>query len=641
MSKQKIIAMKKSIWILAALLMFSVGFRAPGSRTITGKVTSASDGSEMPAVNVHAKGSSIGTVTDASGNYSITIPSQSGVLVFSFIGYVSTEVKTGTTNVVNVAMSEDVQQLSEVVVMGYGIQTRKDVTGSVSGVTSRKNKRFAGAPAESKPAYDRGFAQPIVEHDEEQWNTEEYDGISENIFHEALSNPLSTFSIDVDAASYSNMRRFINDGQQPPKDAVRIEEMVNYFDYDYAQPKGEDPFAVITEISTAPWNSNHRLVHIGLQGKIIPTENLPASNLVFLIDVSGSMNDPNKLPLLKSSLVMLVEQLREQDYVSMVVYAGAAGLVLEPTSGANKKEIIAALDRLEAGGSTAGGAGIKLAYDVAKQHFKKGGNNRVILATDGDFNIGESSNAGMERLIEEKRKEGVFLTVLGYGMGNYKDSKMETLADKGNGNYAYIDGIGEARKVLVNEFGGTLFTIAKDVKLQIEFNPAKVRAYRLIGYENRMLKSEDFNNDKKDAGELGSGHTVTALYEIIPVGVESEFSKIDDLKYQSNKVEKISSTTNELMTIKLRYKKPDEDVSKLIVHPLIDSNVALSKTSNNFRWSASVAAFGMLLRDSEYCKDYSYEKVVQLAQASKGEDKEGYRIEFINMVKSMGLLARK
>ncbi|MEO7990844.1 MAG: von Willebrand factor type A domain-containing protein [Chryseolinea sp.] len=636
--------MQKSIWILAALLMFSVGFRAPESRTITGKVSAAEDGSALPGVNVLAKGSAIGTTTDASGNYSITIPSSSGTLVFSFIGYVSNEVKIGTSNVINVTMNLDATELSEVVVVGYAEQRRSDVTGSVAGVSvskSRKAKRSANAPAELKAAYDMTYSQPIVESEPQQWNTEEYDGISENIFHEALRNPLSTFSIDVDAASYSNMRRFINDGQQPPKDAVRIEEMVNYFDYDYAQPKGEDPFAVITEISTSPWNSNHRLVHIGLQGKIIPTENLPASNLVFLIDVSGSMSDPNKLPLLKSSLAMLVEQLREQDYVSIVVYAGAAGLVLEPTSGANKKEILAALDRLEAGGSTAGGAGIKLAYDIAKQHFKKGGNNRVILATDGDFNIGESSNGGMERLIEEKRKEGVFLTVLGYGIGNYKDSKMEILADKGNGNYAYIDGISEARKVLVNEFGGTLFTIAKDVKLQIEFNPAKVRAYRLIGYENRMLKSEDFNNDKKDAGELGSGHTVTALYEIIPEGVESEFSKIDDLKYQANKVEKIASTTNELMTIKLRYKKPDEDVSKLIVHPLIDSNVALSKTSDNFRWSASVAAFGMLLRDSEYCKDYSYDKVVQLAQASRGEDKEGYRIEFINMVKSMGLLARK
>jgi Ca-activated chloride channel family protein len=315
--------------------------------------------------------------------------------------------------------------------------------------------------------------------------------------------------------------------------------------------------------------------------------------------------------------------------------------VLEPTSGSDKRRILDALEQLQAGGSTAGGAGINLAYAIAKEHFKQGGNNRVILATDGDFNVGESSNASMERLIEEKRKDGIFLTVLGYGMGNYKDSKMETLADKGNGNYAYIDNIIEAKKVLVNEFGGTLFTIAKDVKLQIEFNPAKVKAYRLIGYENRMLKNEDFNNDKKDAGELGSGHTVTALYEIIPVGVESEFFKIDELKYQHTTIDPKAEKTKELMTIKFRYKKPNEDVSKLIVHPLIDSNTTLSKTSDNFRWSASVAAFGMLLRDSEYTKNFSYDEVVQMAQAAKGEDNEGYRIEFINMVKSIGTLARR
>ena len=474
-----------------------------------------------------------------------------------------------------------------------------------------------------------------------QWNTEEYDAINENIFHEALKNPLSTFSIDVDAASYSNVRRFINSGQRPPKDAVRIEEMVNYFDYDYDQPKGEDPFAVITEISTAPWNSKHKLIHIGLQGKKIPTDKLPPSNLVFLLDVSGSMNQPNKLPLLKTSFKMLVEQLRPQDHVAIVVYAGAAGLVLEPTSGSEKMKIIEALDHLEAGGSTAGGAGIQLAYAVAKEHFKREGNNRIILATDGDFNIGESSNASMERLIEVKRNDGIFLTVLGFGMGNYKDSKMEILADKGNGNYAYIDNITEARKVLVNEFGGTLFTIAKDVKLQIEFNPAKVKAYRLIGYENRMLKSEDFNNDKKDAGELGSGHTVTALYEIIPVGVESEFNKIDDLKYQATKIDPKAANSKELMTIKLRYKKPNEDISKLIVHPLVDGNIALAKTSDNFRWSASVAAFGMLLRDSEYIKDYHYDQVVQLAQSARGIDTEGYRVEFINMVKSFGSVASR
>jgi Ca-activated chloride channel family protein len=382
-------------------------------------------------------------------------------------------------------------------------------------------------------------------------------------------------------------------------------------------------------------------VHIGLQGKKIPTENLPPSNLVFLIDVSGSMSDPNKLPLLKSSFKMLTEQLRAQDQVAIVVYAGAAGVVLPSTSGADKKTIVHALDELEAGGSTAGGAGIKLAYAIAKQSFRKDGNNRVIIATDGDFNVGESSNASMERLVEEKRNDGIFLTVLGFGMGNYKDSKMETLADKGNGNYAYIDNILEAQKVLVNEFGGTLFTIAKDVKLQIEFNPAKVKAYRLIGYENRVLKNEDFNNDKKDAGELGSGHTVTALYEVIPVGVESEFFKIDELKYQSAKIDPAASKSKELMTVKFRYKKPNEDVSKLIVHPLVDENIKLENTSANFRWSAAVAGFGMLLRDSEYVKGFSFDQVLQLAQGARGKDQEGYRIEFINLVKSRGLTASR
>jgi Ca-activated chloride channel family protein len=382
-------------------------------------------------------------------------------------------------------------------------------------------------------------------------------------------------------------------------------------------------------------------VHIGLQGKRIETENLPPSNLVFLIDVSGSMDEPNKLPLLKSSFKMLVNELRPQDHVAIVVYAGAAGLVLEPTSGAEKKKIIDALDRLEAGGSTAGGAGIKLAYAVAHKHFKKEGNNRVILATDGDFNIGESSNAAMEQLIEKEKQGGVFLTLLGFGMGNYKDSKMKTLSMKGNGNYAYIDNITEAKKVLVNEFGGTLFTIAKDVKLQVEFNPAKVKAYRLIGYENRLLKNEDFNNDKKDAGDLGSGHTVTALYEIIPVGVESEFFTIDPLKYQTTKIDPSATKSKELMTVKFRYKHPESETSKLIVHPMTDNQVALNQTSDNFRWSASVAAFGMLLRESEYVKVYTYDDVAALAESARGNDKEGYRIEFINMVKSFGGVVAK
>jgi Ca-activated chloride channel family protein len=626
-AKQNHFAMKKSIWMLVALFMVSAGFMAPPqTRTITGKVTAAADGSPVAGTTVILKGSASGTTANGEGRYSIAVPLNGGKLIFSFIGYKSKEVKLGSNDIVNVQLEEELTPLDEVVVVAYGMERKMDYTGA------------ATQPAKSVASPSVGYFS-TQDVQQTQWNTEEYDAINENIFHDALKNPLSTFSIDVDAASYSNMRRFINNGQRPPKDAVRIEEMINYFDYDYDQPKGDDPFAVITEISTAPWNAKHKLVHVGLQGKKIATDNLPPSNLVFLIDVSGSMGEPNKLPLLKTSFKMLVEQLREQDHVSIVVYAGAAGLVLEPTSGADKATIIEALDNLDAGGSTAGGAGIQLAYATAKKHFKAGGNNRVILATDGDFNIGESSNASMERLIEEKRKDGVFLTVLGFGMGNYKDSKMETLSDKGNGNYAYIDNITEARKVLVNEFGGTLFTLAKDVKLQLEFNPAKVKAYRLIGYENRMLKSEDFNNDKKDAGELGSGHTVTALYEIIPVGVESEFYKIDNLKYQTTQVNPSANASKELLIIKLRYKKPDEDVSKLIVHPLVDDNTPLAKTTDNFRWSASVASFGMLLRESEYANHFTYDQLVQMAQGAKGEDKEGYRIEFINLVKAFGSTA--
>lgn len=583
----------------------------------------------MPGVNVIVKYSSIGTVSDGAGHYTIKSPANGGILVFSFVGYKTREIKIAQSKIINVKLHPENTKLEEVVISSGKLSEKRHATGAVSVL------QYAPSTIGSSYVNSTDYEQ------QQQFNTEEYSAINENIFHGAMQNPLSTFSIDVDAASYSNMRRYIQNGGRPPIDAVRIEEMVNYFDYNYKQPKNDDPFSVYTEISTAPWNSKHQLVHIGLQGKNIPTENLPASNLVFLIDVSGSMESPNKLPLLKASFKMLVQQLREKDNVAIVVYAGAAGLVLPSTSGASKQTIIEALDKLQAGGSTAGGAGINLAYAIAKENFKKDGNNRVILATDGDFNVGESSNGGMERLIEEKRKDGVFLTVLGFGMGNYKDSKMEILSDKGNGNYAYIDNILEAQKVLVNEFGGTMFTIAKDVKIQIEFNPAKVQAYRLIGYENRVLKSEDFNNDKKDAGELGSGHTVTALYEIIPHGVESDFYKIDELKYQKTKVIANASGSNELMTVKLRYKKPDGDESKLIVKPVMNDNIMLSSTSEDFRWSASVVAFGMLLRESEFVKGFSYDNVLQLAQGSKGEDKNGYQAEFINLVKSMGLVASK
>jgi Ca-activated chloride channel homolog len=468
-----------------------------------------------------------------------------------------------------------------------------------------------------------------------QTSTESYSSIAENGFKWAAQEPLNTFSIDVDRASYSNIRRFINNGSLPPVDAVRIEEMINYFDYDYESPSGSDPVKIFTEMAPAPWNKEHQLLHVGIKARDIDKDNLPPSNLVFLLDVSGSMSAPNKLPLLKSGLKMLVQQLRKQDRVAIVVYAGAAGLVLESTPGDEKEKIIAALDRLSAGGSTAGGAGINLAYSTAAKYFQKEGNNRIILATDGDFNVGASSDQSMEELITQKRKEGVFLTVLGFGMGNYKDSKMEILADKGNGNYAYIDNISEARKTLVSEFGSTLFTVAKDVKIQVEFNPANVSAYRLIGYENRKLNNEDFNDDKKDAGEMGAGHVVTALYEIVPVGVDLK-GKIDPLKYQEQTLELKRPTlfTNEVATLKLRYKEPDADQSNLMTTTVKTSDRKNHMESDNLKWSASMAQFGMLLRNSEYKGTTTYEAAISLAQSAVGKDAEGYRRECVQLMKN-------
>ncbi len=466
-------------------------------------------------------------------------------------------------------------------------------------------------------------------------HTEDYNPFVENPFENPKSEPLSTFSIDVDNASYTNIRRFINNGPEVPKNAVRVEEMVNFFKYSYEQPKGEDPFSIQTEYSDAPWNPKHKLLKIGLQGKTIPTEKLPASNLVFLIDVSGSMDEENKLPLLKQSLKILVNELRKEDKVSIVVYAGAAGMVLPPTSGDDKKTIIDALEKLNAGGSTAGGEGIELAYKTAQENFIKNGNNRVILATDGDFNVGKSSNADMETLIEEKRKSGVFLTCLGYGMGNYKDSKMQTLANKGNGNHAYIDNIQEANRFLGKEFKGTLFAIAKDVKIQIEFNPKHVQSYRLIGYEKRKLKTEDFTNDTIDAGELGSGHTVTALYEIIPVGVNSEFAgKTSDLKY-TNAQENNTSYNDELATIKFRYKKPDGEKSIELTNVVGNKSIPLNAASKDFKFSAAVAWFGLKLRDSNLIPNKSLNDIKKLAKEGLSNDEEGYKSEFIRLVDSI------
>jgi Ca-activated chloride channel family protein len=612
------------------LLMLYFGFGDTTTRQITGKIVSAADGAVLPEADIKSLPSKTTAKADANGKYSIKVPVTDTHLEVSFLGYQTQKVAIKKANLINFSLADDVKSLKEIAVVGYVAHRKMSITASQSTIT--------GSPGATPYALTGRVAGLHLMHD---MNTESYAKISENNFKGALDNPLSTFSIDVDAASYSNIRRYINGGNLPPKDAVRVEEMINYFDYNYEQPKGADPVNIITEVNTAPWNKAHRLVHIGIKAKNIATEKLPPSNLVFLIDVSGSMEAPNKLPLLISSLRLLTDNLRDQDKVAIVVYAGSSGLVLPSTSGDNKQAIKEALSKLSAGGSTAGGAGIKLAYKVAAENFIKDGNNRIILATDGDFNVGASSDADMQTLIEEKRKSGVFLTVLGFGMGNYKDSKMEILADKGNGNYAYIDDINEARKVLINEFGGTLFTVAKDVKLQVEFNPEKVQAYRLIGYENRLLNNEDFNDDRKDAGEMGAGHTVTALYEIIPVGVKSKFTNsVDALKYQKTSSSS-NNTSNELLTVKMRYKQPDGDKSKLLQKAIVDQgNTNVQQASDNFKFSASVAMLGMLLRQSAFVQQGSFDTAIDLAESAKGADKEGYRAEYVKLAKSAKLLAK-
>jgi Ca-activated chloride channel family protein len=626
--------MKRLLFMISPLLILMMAFRPVVTSDLNGKVVDAA-GAPVKGVYIYEKGTNNGTFSNTDGSFHIKLSSSKSTIVISSIGYDTKEVViSGQSNVVVIlfrskAMTEEVVLLSTAKAAKEGtVDMSKALFGKVSGLHITNSNNYSPTPRD----YGLQF-----EH-----NTEAYDHITENRFLKVTDNPLSTFSIDVDGASYSNVRRYLNQGLLPPAGAVRIEEMINYFRYDYPQPDHDQPFSINTEISDAPWNKDHKLVLIGLQGKKIPTENLPPSNLVFLVDVSGSMQSPLKLTLVKASMKMLVDQLREQDRVAMVVYAGAAGLVLPPTSGSEKTRIKDAIDKLEAGGSTAGGDGIRLAYKTAKESFFKEGNNRVILCTDGDFNVGESSDDAMERLIEEERKTGVFLTVLGYGMGNYKDSKMQKLANKGNGNHAYIDGMSEAKKVLVTEFGGTLFTIAKDVKLQVEFNPAKVAGYRLIGYENRMLAKEDFNNDKKDAGELGSGHTVTALYEIIPAGVKSSFlESVDPLKYQDNKKPGNDHyNLDEVMTVKFRYKAPGGHESKLIVHPVNDRQVAFDNMSDNFRFAAAVAEFGMLLRKSEFMANSSFAHVGAMARKAKGADDEGYRTEFIRLVESAGSLAK-
>ncbi len=605
--------MKKVILISILTALVNLNLSA---HKVTGIVTCLDDGLAIPGVSVVEKNNPTnGTTTDIDGKYSIIV-SENASLVFSFVGMKTQQIAVNGQTIINVGLETESLGLDEVVVTG--VSRTKSILPSIR---IRGNKKTEAECDAYKPMY----------FSDQDYNREGYSTIHENGYKDVIKDPLSTFSIDVDAASYSNVRRFLNNGQKPPIDAVRIEEMINYFTYDYPQPDNGHPFEIYQELAKCPWNDENLLLHIGLQGEKIVNENLPASNIVFLIDVSGSMSSQNKLPLLKKAFNLLVQQLREEDRVAIVVYAGSSGLVLPSTRGDEKGKIIESLERLQSGGSTAGAAGLKLAYQVATENFIEDGNNRIILATDGDFNVGQSSDAEMERLIEKEREKGIFISVLGFGMGNYQDSKMEIIADKGNGNYSYIDNIMEAKKVLVNEFGGTLFTIAKDVKIQIEFNPAVVESYRLIGYENRLLNNEDFEDDKKDAGELGAGHTVTALYEIKLANSSS--LKESDLKYQSTNLNNLAKEGDELATVKFRYKKPKGTKSILLEKIIPYTNKEYSEMSDNFRFSAAVAGYGMLLRNSEHKGNATYKSMINLAQESKGRDAEGYRSEFIQLIK--------
>jgi Ca-activated chloride channel family protein len=609
-----------------ALLGVSPTLGRRPSGTIAGHVRDPG-GTAIANASVTVLGTALHTSTDDSGSYRLAhVPIGTYRVRAAFVGYTPTaapgvRVLEGRTAIVDIVLQPSTLQVAEMVVApaAKAMAVRDEIGSTVT---------ISG--------YVRGDEPWRRRH--EAWNTEEYGHTEENPFLAVSAHPLSTFSVDVDRASYSNVRRFLTQGQLPPSDAVRIEELVNYFPYDYAAPEGDAPLAIHTELGPAPWKPAHRLLRIGLQARRIDLRGLPPSNLVFLIDVSGSMDMPNKLPLLKSSLALLVNTLRPQDRVAIVVYAGSAGLVLPSTPGTEKATMLAAIDRLEAGGSTAGGAGIKRAYDEAVANFIRGGNNRVILATDGDFNVGVSSDGELVRLIEDRRKSGVFLTVLGFGEGNLKDSKMEQLADHGNGNYAYIDNLLEAKKTLVHELGGTLYTVAKDVKIQIEFNPAHVRAYRLIGYENRLLADEDFADDTKDAGEIGSGHSVTALYEVIPVGTETDVNVRvpDSLRYQSPRTPRREGP--ELGFVKVRYKAPDGERSRLITYPVLDTETRTP--TPDFRFQSAVAEFGLLLRGSAFRESASFEDAIARARTSLGADPDGYRAEFVRLAEaaqSLGL----
>ncbi|MGJ1534644.1 YfbK domain-containing protein [Sphingobacterium multivorum] len=608
-------------------LLLSLGGYAKQGYEVSGKVVDTNTGIALAGVQVSNAVTKVRGLTDDKGNYRIQVRDGKNTLVFSYTGYLEQRVAVNHRTTVDVALVQQNNTLDEVVITGSERKAKRQ-TAPMMNVNAAMSGQVSGL-------YIRGTGYVPNQ------NQESYQKVKENKFINPRKEPLSTFAADVDAASYSNVRRFINSGTLPEKDAVRVEEMINYFQYQVAGPKNGEPVNIVTELTKAPWNTAHQLMRVTLKAKDIPTANLKASNLVFLIDVSGSMMGPGRLPLVKASLKMLVDQLRDIDHVAIVTYAGSAGVKLESTPGDEKMKIKSAIEELEAGGSTAGAAGIKKAYEIAKQQFIKGGNNRIILASDGDFNVGESSDESMEELIAKESKSGVFLTVLGYGMGNLKDSKMEILADKGHGNYAYIDNISEARKAMVTEFGGTLFTVAKDVKIQVEFNPTYVQAYRLVGYENRLLEAEDFNNDQKMGGDMGVGHVVTALYEIVPVGVESGMvGTVDPLKYQQHANQVAGRRKAELATVKFRYKEPGGEKSKLQQKVVGTAVTELNNVSEDFRFVTAVAELGLLLRDSDFKQKANFDQLIVRAKASKGKDEEGYRAEFIRMAENARDLSR-
>ena len=632
--------MKAILFSLILSLITVVGVQA---KIITGIVTDETDGKPISGVEVK-NGNKANARTDVNGKYSIEA-AEGDVLIFSMVGYQSSVTKIGKRTMINIRLTAAVQELEEVAVVGYARKTKDNgIVGAapIANVENLLQGRVAGVSAGmANASYDKHSSIMIRGIATVPMNTESYATITENKFTNPLKDPLSTFAADVDVASYNNIKRFIKGGDVPPVDAVRIEEMINYFQYDLEQPRNGDPVQIKTELSSAPWNTQHQLLRISLKAKDIPKDRLPASNFVFLIDISGSMSSGNKLPLVKSSLKLLVDQLRPEDKVAIVTYAGNANVALESTPGDKKMKIKEVIDALQAGGSTAGGDGLKMAYNIARQNFIREGNNRIVMATDGDFNVGASSDQDMEKLIVKERESNVNISILGYGMGNYKDSKLETLANKGRGNYAYINDISEARKAVITEFGGTMFTVAKDVKIQVEFNPRFVQAYRLVGYENRLLAAEDFNNDNKVGGDMGVGHAVTALYEIVPVGVRSTIiGAIDPLKYQENKQAPVINNSSELATVKFRYKDTQGDKSKLQQQVVDAKPLAWDNTSADFRFMTSVAELGMLLRNSEYRQSADFDSLIKRAKISKGRDDEGYRAEFIRLAEDAKVLMK-